>query len=190
MNPLLTWTAVIVSCVFIGLSAFLLTTETADKVVVDTKPSRPVRPERPVEKKWEPPAGSLVTGPSDSKEKRKPGKIADDAQQEFTTTDLGLKYRILRLSDGQKPNALSKVTVDYKGWLDNGDIFDSSYRNEAPVTFTLNELIRGWQLGMKKIGVGGMVELEVPPDLGYGAGGQGIPPNATLHFIVELIEVN
>ncbi len=135
--------------------------------------------------------GKIKPGPPDSREKDKPGKIDADAPKEFKTTDSGLKYRILRKSDKKKPSAASEVTVHYKGWLNNKTIFDSSYRRGEKISFGLNQVIPGWTEGMQLVGVDGMIELEIPPDLGYGARGAGraVPPNATLHFIVELFEI-
>ena len=122
---------------------------------------------------------------------RNVGPIDDDAPQEFSETNSGLKYRILRKSVGNKPTASSSVTVDYRGWLDDGTEFDSSYKQGQPISFPLNGVIPGWTEGMQLVGTGGMIELEIPSALGYGARGSGaaVPPNATLHFIVELHEV-
>ena len=133
----------------------------------------------------------IKPGPPDSREKDKPGKIDSDAPTEFKTTDSGLKYRILRKSDKRKPNAENHVTVHYKGWLNNKTIFDSSYRRGEKISFGLGQVIPGWTEGMQLVGVDGMIELEIPPDLGYGARGAGrsVPPNATLHFIVQLFEI-
>lgn len=117
------------------------------------------------------------------------GPMDEDAPTEFQTTDSGLRYRILRKSDGKKPAANSQVTVNYRGWLDNGKEFDASYGG-APFSTPLNRVIGGWTEGMQLVGEGGMIELWIPARLGYGASGQGsIPPNATLHFIVEMLEV-
>ena len=119
------------------------------------------------------------------------GPVDEDAPEEFTTTDSGLKYRILRKSDGRKPTASDLVRVHYAGWLDDTSEFDSSYSRGRPASFALNEVVPAWTEGLQLIGEGGMIELEVPPNLGYGAVGMPpkIPPNATLHFKVELIEV-
>jgi len=124
----------------------------------------------------------LTTGPS---------VIDTDAPEEFTTTESGLKYRILRKSNGQRPSDSNQVRVDYSGWLDDGTYFDSSYSRSEPVTFSLGGVIPGWTEGLQLIGEGGMIELEIPPELGYGATGSPpeIPPNATLHFKIELHEV-
>ena len=115
-----------------------------------------------------------------------------DAPQEFTTTDSGLRYRILRRSDRQKPRRSDMVRVHYKGWLDDGMVFDSSYKRGTPSTFSLNDgtIIDGLTEGLTHVGEGGMIELEVPSELGYGAGDiPGIPPHSTLHFVVEVLDV-
>jgi FKBP-type peptidyl-prolyl cis-trans isomerase FkpA len=133
----------------------------------------------------------IKAGPTDSSEKVAPGAIDKDAPREFKTTKSGLKYRVLRKSDKEKPTASDAVTVHYKGWLDNKTIFDSSYRRGEKISFPLNGVIPGWTEGMQLVGEGGMIELEIPSELGYGRGGSGrtIPPNARLHFIVELFDV-
>ena len=120
-----------------------------------------------------------------------PSVIDADAPTEFTQTDSGLKYRILRKSNGRKPTARDSVRVDYSGWLDDGSVFDSSYENREPVTFKLGGVIAGWTEGLQLIGEGGMIELEIPSQLGYGEEGQrpNIPPNSTLHFKIELMAI-
>jgi FKBP-type peptidyl-prolyl cis-trans isomerase len=119
-----------------------------------------------------------------------PGAVDEDAPEEFTTTKSGLKYRIRRKSDGKKPAAADTVTVHYRGWLDDGEEFDSSYQRGKSISFPLNGVIKGWTEGVQLVGEGGMIELEIPYELGYGAQGSGpIPPKATLHFIVELISI-
>lgn len=121
----------------------------------------------------------------------KPGKVDEDAPKEFTTTKSGLKYRIRRKSDGKMPVATSRVEVHYKGWLDDGKVFDSSYERGESTKFPLNRVIPGWSEGLQLVGEGGMIELEIPSDIGYGDRGRPpvIPAKATLHFLVELIEV-
>ena len=117
--------------------------------------------------------------------------IDEDAPTEFTTTSSGLQYRILRKSTNRKPVPSSKVEVDYRGWLDDGSTFDSSYNQQQPVSFLLAKVVPGWTEGLQLLGEGGMIELEVPPELGYGEAGNPptIPPNATLHFKVELLRI-
>lgn len=120
------------------------------------------------------------------------GAVDKDAPKSFTATPSGLKYRILRKGAGNMPKATDTVKVHYHGWLDNGKKFDSSYDRKESISFPLNRVIKGWTEGMQLVGSGGMIELEIPGNLGYGAGGTpdgSIPPNATLHFLVELLEV-
>ncbi len=116
------------------------------------------------------------------------GEIDADAATFLAPTGTGLKYRILRQGAGAKPSASQAVEVHYHGWLDNGKVFDSSYQRGQTISFGLNQVIPGWTEGMQLVGEGGMIELEIPPNLGYGAAGAGgvIPGNATLHFLVEL----
>ncbi len=135
---------------------------------------------------------TLQAGPVDKQEEESPGKIDATASTEFTATESGLKYRILRKSEGKKPAARDQVTVHYKGWLDDGTIFDSSYRRAETISFGLNQVIAGWTEGMQLVGEGGMIELEIPYQLGYGERGTPggpIPPRANLHFVVELFKV-
>ena len=119
------------------------------------------------------------------------GKQDDDAPTEFTLRTSGLKYRILRNSDGEKPNRYSNVKVHYRGWLDNGVVFDESYKRGEPVEFPLQRVIPGWTEGLQLVGKDGMIELEIPAELGYGKEGKGkdIPGGATLHFVVELLNI-
>lgn len=119
------------------------------------------------------------------------GQIDNDAAKNFTETKTGLKYRILRKGEGAAPKATATVKVHYHGWLDNGKVFDSSYQRNESISFPLNQVIKGWTEGMQLVGTGGMIELQIPSALGYGDRGAppDIPPKATLHFLVELIEV-
>jgi FKBP-type peptidyl-prolyl cis-trans isomerase len=120
------------------------------------------------------------------------GEMDPDAPLELTPTASGLYYRILRRGDGKKPKADSPVVAHYKGWLDSGKQFDSSYSRGQPTPFGLNQVIKGWTEGLQLIGEGGMIELEIPSELGYGVRGMppDIPPGATLHFLVELKKVH
>lgn len=134
----------------------------------------------------------LTAGPEDPRAKAKPGAIDADASREFKETASGLKYRILRKTGGRKPAATDKVEVHYKGWLDDKTIFDSSYREGKTIAFPLNRVIKGWTEGVQLIGIGEMIELDIPYQLAYGERGTPggpIPPKAQLHFIVELIQI-
>lgn len=138
-------------------------------------------------------APALWKGPEDPDEQVEPGDIDEDAAKEFKTTESGLKYRILRKGDKEnKPTAANRVTVHYKGWLDDKTIFDSSYQRGDTISFGLGQVVKGWTEGLQLVGKGGMIELEIPSELGYGARGTPggpIPPDATLHFLVELFEI-
>jgi beta-glucosidase len=122
---------------------------------------------------------------------KKAGRIDKDAPRKFQETDSGLKYRVLRKGTGKAPEAVDNVVVEYKGWLDNGATFDMSYDRDEPTRFPLNAVIKGWTEGLQLVSEGGMIELEIPSSLGYGARGAPpkIPADATLHFLVELLEV-
>jgi FKBP-type peptidyl-prolyl cis-trans isomerase FkpA len=117
---------------------------------------------------------------------------ATDVPAEFTVTPSGLKYKVLRPSDGKKPKAGDTVKVHYKGWLDNGKVFDSSYDRGEAAAFGVEQVIPGWTEGLKLMGEGGMMEFEIPSELAYGSRGAGrdVPPNSTLHFQVELLKVD
>lgn len=121
-----------------------------------------------------------------------PGPVDAGAPMAFEKTASGLKYRIRRKSEGVKPKATDSVTVHYRGWLDDKTEFDSSYKRGMPATFPLNRVIAGWTEGLQLVGEGGMIELEIPSDLGYGERGApgSIPGGATLHFLVELKKIN
>ncbi len=110
----------------------------------------------------------------------------------FVTMESGLKYRILRDGKGNKPTPDDTVTLHYRGWLDNHKEFHDTEKSGRPETFSLAEVIPGWKEGLPRIGVGGIIELEVPPHLGYGhrSVSQTIPSNSTLHFLIQVVEVN
>ena len=106
----------------------------------------------------------------------------------------GLVIEDLVIGEGSEAQDFNKVVVNYTGTLEDGSIFDSSLKpGGTPFTFTLGvgSVIKGWDLGVKGMKVGGKRKLTIPADLGYGNNGAGnvIPPNATLTFEVELLEV-
>jgi len=108
-------------------------------------------------------------------------------------TDSGLKFEDLESGEGATASRGDRVTVHYRGWLENGTQFDASYDRNDPFTFKLGagQVIRGWDEGVDGMQVGGKRKLTIPPQLGYGKQGAGgvIPPNATLIFEVELLGI-
>ena len=111
----------------------------------------------------------------------------------MTTTPSGLQYDDLLVGQGAVAKAGQFVTVHYTGWLTNGRKFDSSLDRGDPFSFHLGQgqVIAGWDEGVQGMQIGGKRKLTIPPDLGYGRYGAGgvIPPDATLVFAVELLEV-
>ncbi|OAM90321.1 FKBP-type peptidyl-prolyl cis-trans isomerase [Termitidicoccus mucosus] len=104
----------------------------------------------------------------------------------------GVAYEILTPGEGVYPKPEDTVKVHYTGTLIDGTKFDSSVDRGEPASFVLNEVIPGWTEGMQKINKGGKIKLYIPAEQGYGATprqGSGIPPNATLIFEVELLDV-
>ena len=118
-----------------------------------------------------------------------PTEISED---DFTVTDSGLKYYDIVEGDGAEATSGSSVTVDYTGWLTDNVKFDSSLDRGVPFPFTLGTgaVIPGWDEGVAGMKVGGIRQLIIPAELGYGEFGSGtIPPGATLVFEVELLDV-
>jgi FKBP-type peptidyl-prolyl cis-trans isomerase FkpA len=112
---------------------------------------------------------------------------------EMTVTINGLVIEDIVAGDGEVAKSGCSVTVHYTGWLTNGKKFDSSLDRDEPFRFGLGrgQVIKGWDLGVAEMRVGGKRKLTIPPEMGYGASGAGgvIPPNATLIFEVELLAV-
>ncbi|QTP56769.1 FKBP-type peptidyl-prolyl cis-trans isomerase [Billgrantia sulfidoxydans] len=111
-------------------------------------------------------------------------------REEVTTTDSGLQYEVLESGDGESPGPSSHVEVHYEGTLVDGTVFDSSFDRGQPLSFRVDQVIEGWQEALQLMSVGDTWMLFIPPELGYGAQGQGpIGPNETLIFRVELLDV-
>jgi FKBP-type peptidyl-prolyl cis-trans isomerase FkpA len=113
------------------------------------------------------------------------------AQTTAVTTPSGLVYQSLIEGAGTSPGATDTVKVHYRGSLPNGQEFDSSYKRGRPLTFALNRVIPCWTEGVQRMKPGGKAKLTCPPAIAYGSRGFStlIPPDATLHFEIELIEV-
>jgi len=136
-------------------------------------------------------SGCETSQPEPSIDYSQEGPNGPDAQSEFTKTGTGLEYKILRQGTGKKPTPDDFIRVSYRGWLDDGSVFDSSYERGKPLEHPLGQLVPGWIEGLQFLGEGGKIELAIPPELGYGERGSPpvIPPNARLHFIVELHQI-
>ena len=148
-------------------------------------------------KKWD--AAAAFNEFKSSKEKREAElKKAQEAALEkvaegFETTDSGLRYKIINRGSGKQTQKGKTVSVHYEGSLLNGQIFDSSYTRKKPIDFKLGvgQVIAGWDEGIALLKVGDKARFVIPSNLGYGSSGAGgvIPPNATLLFDVELMDV-
>lgn len=102
----------------------------------------------------------------------------------------GLQYKVIKKGTGNTPTATDKVKTNYRGRLLNGTEFDSSYKNNKPAEFPVNRVIPGWTEALQLMKEGGKWELYIPANLAYGTrGSPSIPPNSTLIFEIELLEV-
>jgi len=118
---------------------------------------------------------------------------SNEAAGQVVTTESGLQYLDLVVGTGRQAKRGDTATVHYIGWLADGKKFDSSVDRKEPFSFRVGagQVIKGWDEGVGTMKVGGKRKLTIPPQLGYGARGAGnvIPPNATLTFDVELLEL-
>jgi FKBP-type peptidyl-prolyl cis-trans isomerase FklB len=116
---------------------------------------------------------------------------ANGKKEGITQTASGLQYQVLKEGVGDKPKATDEVTVHYTGKLLDGTVFDSSVKRGQPATFPLNGVIRGWTEGLQLMRVGSKFRFFIPAQLAYGQRGSPprIPPNSTLDFEVELLEI-
>lgn len=112
------------------------------------------------------------------------------AEPKETKTLSGIGITMLKEGSGANPRITDTVKVNYRGTLENGQEFDSSYKRGQPATFPLSRVIPCWTEGVQSIKVGGKAKLVCPPNLAYGNQNvPGIPPNSTLIFEVELLEI-
>ena len=111
----------------------------------------------------------------------------------FEKTESGLRYQIIQKGSGAKASQGKNISVHYKGQLADGRVFDSSYERKQPIDFQVGvgQVIKGWDEGLQLLQVGDKARLVIPSHLAYGSQGAGgvIPPNATLIFDVELMDV-
>ncbi|HET9820538.1 MAG TPA: FKBP-type peptidyl-prolyl cis-trans isomerase [Burkholderiaceae bacterium] len=120
------------------------------------------------------------------------GAFAADAPAGPTTTASGLVFSVVKPGSGASPAAGDVVRVHYRGTFPDGREFDSSHSRGQPAEFPLNRVIRCWTEGVQMMKVGGKAKLVCPPAIAYGERGTPggpIPPNATLHFEVELLGI-
>ncbi|MEW7291212.1 peptidylprolyl isomerase [Aquimarina sp. 2304DJ70-9] len=125
--------------------------------------------------------------------KKKTEALLEELAAGFDKTESGLRYKVIQKGDGAKAEKGKTVSVHYKGSLTDGTVFDSSFKRNQPIDFPLGmgHVIAGWDEGIALLEVGDKARFVIPPYLGYGEAGAGgvIPPNATLVFDVELVEV-
>ena len=120
-------------------------------------------------------------------------ELLDQVAAGYDETPSGLRYKILQNGDGKQATKGAMVSVHYKGQLLDGTVFDSSYKRKQPIDFAIGvgQVIAGWDEGIQLLKVGDKARLVIPSDLAYGSQGAGgvIPPDATLIFDVELMNV-
>ena len=134
-------------------------------------------------------AAFIIAGCGSSKESSK----EESQEMQLQSTPSGLKYADLTEGTGSRPTYGNKVTIAYVGKLENGKVFESTYKSGKPMTIVLGhgDLIEGLQEAILTMKEGGKRYLEIPPDLAYGSRGvrDVIPPNSTLVFELELMKV-
>jgi len=146
----------------------------------------------------------LLAGcPEAGSSKQQPGKTPKDGRDIAVVTTLvslgpgavtketGLRYEDKVVGTGKAAAQGSRCFVHYTGWLTDGTVFDTSKKRGKPFDFSLGwGVITGWSQGVAGMKVGGVRRLVIPPELGYGKEGNGnVPPNATLVFDIELLDV-
>jgi len=117
--------------------------------------------------------------------------LKENAKKEgVKTTASGLQYKVIKEGTGKTPKANDTVKVNYVGKFINGNEFDSSYKRGEPAEFAADQVIKGWTEALTMMKQGSKYEHFIPSNLAYGEGGRGpIPPNATLVFEVELLNI-
>ncbi|WP_203296646.1 peptidylprolyl isomerase [Luteirhabdus pelagi] len=125
--------------------------------------------------------------------KKKQEELLEELATGFEKTDSGLRYKIIQKGDGTKAEKGKMVSVHYKGMFIDGKEFDNSFKRGNPIDFPvgMGSVIPGWDEGIQLLQVGDKARFVIPPQLAYGSRGAGgvIPPDATLIFDVELVNV-
>lgn len=126
-------------------------------------------------------------------EKAKGQKFLDENKTKagVITLPSGLQYKVITMGTGAKPSATDVVKVHYHGTTIDGTVFDSSVQRGEPISFGLNQVIKGWTEGVQLMPIGSKFIFYIPSDLAYGDQGAGgaIKPGATLIFEVELLDI-
>jgi FKBP-type peptidyl-prolyl cis-trans isomerase FkpA len=164
-------------------------TYNGDALAMTTEEAAQVRREYVEKRQAEQQAEAAAVGQTNLVEGQK--FLAENATKEgVQTTASGLQYKVETMGTGPKPVATDTVKVHYRGTLLDGTEFDSSYARNEPISFGLNRVIAGWTEGVQLMPVGSKFMFYIAPDLAYGEGGGGpIPPNSTLVFEVELLDI-
>ncbi len=140
----------------------------------------------------------LLAAPALGAQKRRPRRPSRPApkpavRQQAVTLPSGLTVIVTNSTGGRRPKTGETVLVNYTGMLTNGKTFDSSHSRNDPIAFPLGvgKVIKGWDEGIARLGIGDTAVLVIPPSLGYAERGAGgvIPPGATLVFVVELVDI-
>ena len=139
------------------------------------------------------PAAPTKPGAPRATAKRVTPRPTAAAQGRAVTTASGLTCVITSRGTGRRPKPGETVIVHYTGTLSDGTKFDSSHDRNEPIAFPIGRgaVIKGWDEGIARLGIGDRAVLIIPPELGYGAQGAGgvIPPGATLVFVVTLVDI-
>ena len=172
-----------------SLVSAIRSTYNDEELAMTTEEAAKVRQEYIERRQTEQQAEAAVAGESNLVAGQK--FLAENATKEgVQSTASGLQYKVITMGTGAKPVATDTVKVHYRGTLLDGTEFDSSYARNEPISFGLNRVIAGWTEGVQLMPIGSKFMFFIAPDLAYGEGGGGpIPPNSTLVFEVELLDI-
>lgn len=140
---------------------------------------------------WAVPGAQAATAASATNPVGENSMQSNQADAGVVTLPSGLQYKVIEQGTGKKPGPNDSVTVDYEGTLEDGTVFDSSYKRGQPATFPVSGVIAGWVEALQLMNVGSTWMLYIPSKLAYGAQGAGgvIGPNQNLIFKVHLISI-